>query len=208
MPASPTSKNPPPPPLQGWTSVWKGHPVKTLNVSTGKTETRSCKSLQYLLAVVSWCRVWGCGDGDSRPGLSPGSPVVPAPQKSGRQQTAIIGDHNFQAVFCFVRQESVLATPRTLVPNTVWWQLATTGTGRPSTTEKWAAADCNKMRLQSLTVSQLFSFCNAVLPGPDKHSRLHSPKTTAIFEAFTATYKKICCCMLFQSTTTKRNKKT
>jgi hypothetical protein len=25
-----------------------------------------------------------------------------------------------------------------------------------------------------------------VLPGPEKHSRPHSPKTTAIFEAFTA----------------------
>ncbi len=31
-----------------------------------------------------------------------------------------------------------------------------------------------------------------VLPGPDKHSRPHAPKTTAIFEAFTATYQKIC----------------
>ncbi len=31
---------------------------------------------------------------------------------------------------------------------------------------------------------------HAVLPGPDKHSRPHSPKTTAIFKAFTATYKK------------------
>jgi hypothetical protein len=30
----------------------------------------------------------------------------------------------------------------------------------------------------------------AVLPGPDKHSRSHSPKTTAIFEALTATYLK------------------
>jgi hypothetical protein len=28
----------------------------------------------------------------------------------------------------------------------------------------------------------------AVLPGPDKLSRPHSPKTTAIFEAFLATY--------------------
>jgi len=46
-----------------------------------------------------------------------------------------------------------------------------------------------------------------VLPGPDKHSRPHSPKTTAIFKAFTATYQKICCCMIFQSTTTIKNKK-
>jgi hypothetical protein len=30
----------------------------------------------------------------------------------------------------------------------------------------------------------------AVLPGPDKHSWPHSPKTTAILEAFTATYQK------------------
>jgi hypothetical protein len=30
----------------------------------------------------------------------------------------------------------------------------------------------------------------ALLPGPDKHSRPHSPKTTAIVEAFTATYLK------------------
>jgi hypothetical protein len=44
--------------------------------------------------------------------------------------------------------------------------------------------------------------CASVLPGPDKHSRPHSPKTTAIFEAFTATYQQICCCMIFQSTTT------
>jgi hypothetical protein len=29
-----------------------------------------------------------------------------------------------------------------------------------------------------------------VLPGPDKHSRPHLPKTTAIFEAFTATFAK------------------
>jgi hypothetical protein len=29
-----------------------------------------------------------------------------------------------------------------------------------------------------------------VLPGPEKHSRTHSPKTTAILEAFTATFKK------------------
>jgi hypothetical protein len=29
-----------------------------------------------------------------------------------------------------------------------------------------------------------------VLPGPDKHSQPHSPKTTAIFEAFTVTYEK------------------
>jgi hypothetical protein len=29
-----------------------------------------------------------------------------------------------------------------------------------------------------------------VLPAPDKHSRPHSPKTTAIFEAFTATFPK------------------
>ncbi len=34
----------------------------------------------------------------------------------------------------------------------------------------------------------------SVLLGSDKHSRPHSPKTTAIFKAFTATYKKICCC--------------
>jgi hypothetical protein len=46
-----------------------------------------------------------------------------------------------------------------------------------------------------------------VLPGPDKHSRPHSTKTTAIFEAFTATDKKIFCCMIFQSTTTIKNNK-
>ena len=48
----------------------------------------------------------------------------------------------------------------------------------------------------------------SVLPGPDKHSRPHPPKTTAIFEAFTATNKKICCCMIFQITTTTKSKKT
>jgi hypothetical protein len=48
----------------------------------------------------------------------------------------------------------------------------------------------------------------AVLPGPDKHSRPHPPKTTAIFEAFTATNQKICCCMIFQITTTTKSKKT
>jgi hypothetical protein len=48
---------------------------------------------------------------------------------------------------------------------------------------------------------------NSVLPGPDKHLRPHSPKTTAIFEAFTATYEKICCCMIFQSTTTIKKQK-
>ncbi len=32
-----------------------------------------------------------------------------------------------------------------------------------------------------------------MLPGPDKHSQQHSPKTMAIFEAFTATYQNICC---------------
>ncbi len=48
---------------------------------------------------------------------------------------------------------------------------------------------------------------DSVLPGPDKHSRPHSPKTTAIFKAFTATYQKICCCMIFQSTATIKNKK-
>jgi hypothetical protein len=30
----------------------------------------------------------------------------------------------------------------------------------------------------------------AALPGPEKHSRPHSPKTTVIFEAFSATYQK------------------
>jgi hypothetical protein len=38
----------------------------------------------------------------------------------------------------------------------------------------------------------------SVLPGPDKHS----PKTTAIFEAFTVTSQKICWCMIFQRTKT------
>jgi hypothetical protein len=40
------------------------------------------------------------------------------------------------------------------------------------------------------------------LPGPDKHSRPHLPKTTAIFEDYTATYQKFCQCIIFQSTTT------
>ncbi len=31
----------------------------------------------------------------------------------------------------------------------------------------------------------------AVLPDSDKHTRPHSPKTTAIFEAFTATYQNL-----------------
>ncbi len=47
----------------------------------------------------------------------------------------------------------------------------------------------------------------SVLPGPDKHSRPPSPKTTGIFEAFTAIYQKICRCMIFQSTTTIKNLK-
>jgi hypothetical protein len=46
-----------------------------------------------------------------------------------------------------------------------------------------------------------------VLPGLDKHSRPHLPKTTAIFEAFMATYQKICRCMIFQSTTTIKKHK-
>jgi hypothetical protein len=41
-----------------------------------------------------------------------------------------------------------------------------------------------------------------LLPGPDKHSRPHSPKTAAIFEAFMATYQKICPCMIFLNTLT------
>jgi hypothetical protein len=45
-----------------------------------------------------------------------------------------------------------------------------------------------------------------VLPVPEKLSRPHSIKTTAIFEAFTATYPKICRCMIFQSTTTTTTK--
>ncbi len=49
-------------------------------------------------------------------------------------------------------------------------------------------------------------FRGAVLPSPDKHSRPHSPKTRAIFEAFTATYQQISCCMIFQSTTIKNKK--
>jgi hypothetical protein len=45
-----------------------------------------------------------------------------------------------------------------------------------------------------------------MLPGPDKHSWPPLPKTTAIFEAFTATYQKICCCMIFQSIIIKNKK--
>ncbi len=45
----------------------------------------------------------------------------------------------------------------------------------------------------------------SVLPGSDKHSRPHSLKSTATFGAFTATYQKICTCMIFQSTTTIKN---
>jgi hypothetical protein len=54
------------------------------------------------------------------------------------------------------------------------------------------------------------ALCRAVLPllpGPDKHLWPHSPKTTVIFKAFTATYQKISCCMIFQSTTTIKNEK-
>jgi hypothetical protein len=46
-----------------------------------------------------------------------------------------------------------------------------------------------------------------VLSGPDKHSRPHFPKTTAIFKAYTATYQKIFRCMIFQSTTSVKNRK-
>jgi hypothetical protein len=46
------------------------------------------------------------------------------------------------------------------------------------------------------------------VPGTDKHSRPHLPKTTAIFEAFMPTYQKICPCMIFQSTTTIKKQKT
>ena len=45
----------------------------------------------------------------------------------------------------------------------------------------------------------------SVLPGSDKHSRPHSAKTTAIFEAFTVTSQKICWYMIFQSTKTIKN---
>jgi hypothetical protein len=54
------------------------------------------------------------------------------------------------------------------------------------------------------------ALCRAVLPllpCLDKHLWPHSPKTTVIFEAFTATYQKISCCMIFQSTTTMKNEK-
>ncbi len=48
-----------------------------------------------------------------------------------------------------------------------------------------------------------------VLPGPDKHSRPHPAKITAIFlELSRSPIKKICRCMIFQSTTTIKNKKT
>ncbi len=57
----------------------------------------------------------------------------------------------------------------------------------------------NSIRCQNQKPSQL--------PGPEKHSRPHLPKTMAIFEAFTATYQKICPCMIFQSTTTIKDKK-
>ncbi len=48
---------------------------------------------------------------------------------------------------------------------------------------------------------------SAVLPGPDKHSRPHSSKTTAIFEAFTATYKKFAATWYFKAPITIKNKK-
>ncbi len=51
--------------------------------------------------------------------------------------------------------------------------------------------------------SQIFSCAQQCC---QKQSRPHSPKTTAIFEAFTVTCQKICCCMIFQSTTTIKNK--
>ncbi len=56
-------------------------------------------------------------------------------------------------------------------------------------------------------ISAVYRYCNcgAVLPGPDKHSRPHLPKTTAIFKAYTATYKKFCHCIIFPSTTTIKN---
>jgi hypothetical protein len=41
-----------------------------------------------------------------------------------------------------------------------------------------------------------------VLPGPDKHSRPHPPKSAPIFEAFKAIYQKSCPCIIFQNTTT------
>ncbi len=80
--------------------------------------------------MVSWCRVWGCGDGDSRPGLSPSWPAVPAPQKSGRQQTAIWGDHShwqFSSCFLFCNAGVCVSLPHEPWFQ-VWWQLAATNT--------------------------------------------------------------------------------
>jgi hypothetical protein len=54
----------------------------------------------------------------------------------------------------------------------------------------------------------LFPGKSPVLPGPNKHSRPYLAKTTAIFKAFTATSQKISHCMIFQSTTTIKTKKT
>ncbi len=50
-----------------------------------------------------------------------------------------------------------------------------------------------------LSTSQTKYRLFAVLPGPDKHSQPHSPKTTAIFEDFTATYQKICAAWYFKA---------
>ncbi len=52
----------------------------------------------------------------------------------------------------------------------------------------------SKDQNQELDPKQNFQITTkaTVLPGPDKHSRPHSPKTTELFEAFTATYQRIC----------------
>jgi hypothetical protein len=53
-----------------------------------------------------------------------------------------------------------------------------------------------------IKLTATLALCRAVLPllpGLDKHLQPHSPKTTAIFEAFTATYQKIYCCKAQQT---------
>ena len=62
------------------------------------------------------------------------------------------------------------------------------------------------LALISSAVSRLLQRnCGAVLPVPDKHSRPHLPKTTAIFKAYTATCQKFCHCIILQRTTTIKN---